>query len=151
MSTSTRQDRYTLIALLCLFTAFLLFVHRFPLVLFSVFPALGAALLIMRGRLQKRFAKTPIRQVAYVSLTESVYNYYTANVGEDEGGRPITERRREKVGEKRRDTPLKRRIDPCYVDFDEYIASKGNPLVMVCGRSGMGKSELMKVLLLTVV
>ena len=72
-------------------------------------------------------------------------------VGEDEDGRPIMERRREKVGEKRRDTPLKRRIDPCYVNFQEYISSKGNPLVMVCGRSGMGKSELMKVLLLAVV
>jgi hypothetical protein len=127
VSTSTRQDRYKFIALLCLLTALLLFTRRFPLVLFSVFPAFGAALLLMRGRLQKRFAKTPIRQVAYVSLTEPVYHYYTANVGDDENGRPITERRREKVGERRRDTPLKRRVDPCYVDFDEYISSKGTP------------------------
>ena len=59
------------------------------------------------------------------------------------------ERRREKVGQKRRDIPLKKYIDHCYVNFDEYIARKGNPSVMVCGRSGMGKSELMNVLLLS--
>jgi hypothetical protein len=151
VSTFTREERYKLIALLCFFTFVLLFTRRSPLALFAVFPAIGAALLIMKPRLQRKFARTPIRQVAYVSLTEPVYRYYNANVGEDEDGRPVTERRREKVGEKRRDTPLKRRIDPCYVDFQEYISSKGNPLVMVCGRSGMGKSELMKALLLTVV
>src|SRR2546430_2484858 len=102
VSTFTREDRYKLIALLCLFTFLLLSTRRFPLVLFSVFPAIGAALLIMKARLQRHFARTPIRQVAYVSLTEPVYHYYSANVGEDEDGRPITERRRERVGEKRR-------------------------------------------------
>ncbi len=37
----------------------------------------------------------------------------------------------------------------CYVNFDEYIGRKGNPSVMICGRSGMDKSELMNVLLLS--
>ncbi len=151
VSTFTRGDRYKLIALLTFFTVLLVATRKFPLVLIATVPAAVVAFLVMRTRILKRFARTPIRQVAYVSLTEPVYHYYNANVGEDEDGRPIVERRREKVGEKRRDTPLKRRIDPCYVNFDEYISSKGNPLVMVCGRSGMGKSELTKTLLLTVV
>ncbi len=105
----------------------------------------------MRGRLLRKFAKTPIRQVAYVSLMEPVYRYYNARVGEDESGHAITETRREVVGHRRRDVPLRRRIDPCYVNFDEYIEEKSNRLVMICGRSGTGKSELMKVLLLSVV
>ncbi len=53
------------------------------------------------------------------------------------------------VGYGKREIPLVRRIDHCYVNFDEYIGRKGNPSVMVCGRSGMGKSELMNVLLLS--
>ncbi len=150
VSTASREDRYKIIALLSLLTALLLFVHRLPLSLFSAFPAVGAALLLMRGRLQKRLAKTPIRQVAYVSLTEPVYHYYEARVGHDEDGRAITEKRREVVGHRRRDVPVRKSIDPCYVDFDEYFSGKSNRLVMICGRSGTGKSELMKVLLLSV-
>ncbi len=150
VSTASREDRYKIIALLSLLTALLLFVHRLPLSLFSVFPAVGAALLIARGWLQRRFAKTPIRQVAYASLMEPVYHYYDARVGRDEDGRAITERRREVVGQRRRDVPVRKSIDPCYVDFDEYLSGKSNRLVMICGRSGTGKSELMKVLLLSV-
>ena len=151
VSTFERQEKYKLIALLCVFAFLLLLTRRFPLFLFAVFPAVGAGALIMRGRLQRRFARTPIRQVAYVSLMEPVYRYYNARVGEDESGHAITETRREVVGHKRRDVPLRRRIDPCYVNFDEYIEGKSNRLVMICGRSGTGKSELMKVLLLSVV
>ena len=151
VSTFTKWDKYKLIALCTFFAVVLVSTRKLPLVLIATVPAVAVALLVMRTRILRHFAKTPIRQVAYVSLSEPVYTYYSANVGEDEDGRPMMERRREKIGEKRRDTPLKRRIDPCYVNFQEYISSKGNPLVMVCGRSGMGKSELMKVLLLTVV
>ena len=151
VSTFERQEKYKLIALLCVFAFLLLLTRRFPLVLFAVFPAVGAGALIMRGRLQRKFARTPIRQLAYVSLMEPVYRYYNARVGEDESGHAITETRREVVGHRRRDVPLKRRIDPCYVNFDEYIEGKSNRLVIICGRSGTGKSELMKVLLLSVV
>lgn len=150
VSTASREDRYKIIALLSLVTALLLFVHRFPLSLFSAFPAAGAALLVMRGRLQRMFARTPIRQVAYASLIEPVYHYYDARVGRDGDGRAITERRREVVGHRRRDVPDRKSIDPCYVDFDECLSVKSNRLVMICGRSGTGKSELMKVLLLSV-
>jgi hypothetical protein len=151
VSTFTKWDKYRLIALCTFFAVVLASTRKLPLILIATVPAVAVALLVMRTRILRHFARSPIRQVAYVSLTEPVYHYYSANVGEDEDGRPMMERRREKVGEKRRDTPLKRRIDPCYVNFQEYISSKGNPLVMVCGRSGMGKSELMKVLLLAVV
>ena len=152
-STFTKGDRYKLIAVFTAATAltFLATRHSLLYVLLTVFPALGVALLIMRTRILRHFAKTPIQQVAYVSLVEPVYNRYTINVGTDEDGNPITERRSEVVGYKRRDPPLKRYIDPCYVDFEEYIAGKGNPMVLVCGLPGMGKSELEKVLLLSTV
>jgi energy-coupling factor transporter ATP-binding protein EcfA2 len=150
VSTSSREDRYKVIALLSLLTALLLFFHRLPLSLFCVFPAAGAGLLIARGKLQRRSARTPIRQVAYASLIEPVYHYYDARVGRDEDGHALTERRREVVGHRRRDVPVRKSIDPCYVDFDEYLSGKSNRLVMICGRSGTGKSELMKVLLLSV-
>ncbi|MDV3277594.1 MAG: hypothetical protein LYZ69_03905 [Nitrososphaerales archaeon] len=89
VSTFTKWQRYKLIAILASFTFLLLYTRRFPLDLFAVFPAIGAAILIMRTRILRHFAKTPIRQVAYVSLIEPVYHYYTVNVGEDENGRPI--------------------------------------------------------------
>ncbi len=151
VSTFTKWDRFKFVALFTFFALLLAYTRKFPLDVIALAPAAVVVFLVMRTRIQKHFAKTPIRQVAYVSLTEPVYDYYTANVGEDENGRPIMERRREKVGEKRRDTPLKKYIASCYVNFEEYISSKGNPLVMVCGLSGMGKSELTKVLLLRVV
>jgi len=151
VSTFTKRDKYEFIALCAFFTVLLVFTRKLPLILIGAVPAAVVVFLVMRTRILRRFARTPIRQVAYVSLTEPVYHYYSASVGQDEDGRPITERRREKVGKRRRETPLKRRVDPCYVDFQEYVSSKGNPLVMVCGRSGMGKSELVKAILLTVV
>ncbi len=37
------------------------------------------------------------------------------------------------------------------MNFQEFLSGKSNRLLMVCGRSGTGKSELMKVFLLSVV
>ncbi len=147
VSTFTKWERFKYIAGLSGATILLLFTRTFPLDLFAVFTALGAAIFMMRTRILRHFAKTPIRQVAYVSLTKPIYDRYTVRVGEDENGNPIMERRSRVVGHERRDPPLKVYVDPCYANFDEYIASKRNPLVMICGLSGMGKSELMTVLL----
>lgn len=151
VSTFTRKKRYEYAVGLAVLTFVLLYSRRFPFDVIAIATAVGAALFAVRTRVLRHFAKTPIRQVAYVSLIEPIYNRYTVNVGADEDGNPITERRSEVVGYKLRDPPLKRYIDPCYVNFEEYIAGKGNPMVMVCGLSGMGKSELTKVLLLSTV
>lgn len=148
VSTFTKGEKYKLVAILSFFTFLLLFTRRLPFVAIAAIPALGVALLIMRGRLLRRFARTPVRQVAYVSLIEPIYDYYTAKVGEDENGRPIMERRREVVGHRKRDIPRVQRIDPCYVDLLRYIAEKKNPSVLISGRPGMGKTELMKLLLI---
>ena len=94
----------------------------------------------MRTSILRKFARTPIRQVAFADLMEPVEEYRRSSSGES---RPVI------VGYRKREIPLVRRIDHCYANFDEYIARKGNPSVMVCGRSGMGKSELMNVLLLS--
>jgi len=103
---------------------------------------------MMRGRLLRHFAKTPVRQVSYVSLIEPIYDHYTATVGHDEDGNPITERRSRVVGHKKREIPLAKEIDPSYVDILRYIDDKRNPSVLISGRPGMGKTELMKLLLI---
>ncbi|MDG7024155.1 MAG: ATP-binding protein, partial [Nitrososphaerota archaeon] len=136
-----------LIVILGLFTFLLLFTRRLPFVAFAVFPALGITLLVMRGRLSRRSARTPVRQVSYVSLIEPIYDHYTATVGRDEDGNPITERRSRVVGHKKREIPLATEIDPSYVDILQYIDDKRNPSVLISGRPGMGKTELMKLLL----
>ncbi len=75
-----------------------------------------AALLVMRTRILRRFAKTPIRQVAFADLMEPVYR--TEQVRDRETGeyRPVDR----VVGYKRRDFPITRRIDPCYVNLTEH-------------------------------
>lgn len=145
VSTFTKKEKYEYITGLVFLTFLLVYSRRFPLFLFAIFPALGAALFIMRTRILRRFAKTPVRQVAYADLMEPVYR--TEQVRDGETGELRTVDRI--VGYKRCDFPLIRHIDPCYVDLVEYITKKGNPSVLICGRSGMGKSELMKVLLLS--
>jgi hypothetical protein len=147
VSTFTKGEKYELIAFLGFFTFLLLFTRRFPLVAFAALPALGVALLIMRGRLLRHFAKTPVRQISYVSLIEPIYDHYTATVGHDEDGNPITERRSRVVGHKKREMPLAKPIDPSYVDILRFIEDKRNPSVLISGRPGMGKTELMKLLL----
>ena len=114
---------------------------------FESLPALGVVLLVMRGRLLRHFAKTPVKQTSYVSLTEPIYDHYTDTVGYDEDGRPITERKSRIVGHKKREIPLVTRIDPSYVDILRFIEDKRNPSVLISGRPGMGKTELMKLLL----
>ncbi|MDG6909642.1 MAG: ATP-binding protein [Nitrososphaerota archaeon] len=147
VSTFTKGEKYKLIVILGLFTFLLLFTRRLPFVAFAVFPALGITLLVMRGRLSRRSAKTPVRQVSYVSLVEPIYDHYTATVGRDEDGNPITERRSRVVGHKKREIPLATQIDPSYADILRYIDDKRNPSVLISGRPGMGKTELMKLLL----
>jgi hypothetical protein len=147
VSTFTKGEKYELTAVLGLFTFLLLFTRRFPLVAIAALPALGIALLVMRGRLLRHFAKTPVRQISYVSLTEPIYDHYTATIGHDEDGNPITERRSRVVGYKKREIPLVKPIDPSYVDILRFIEDKRNPSVLISGRPGMGKTELMKLLL----
>ena len=147
VSTFTKGEKYKLIALLGFFTFLLLLTRRLPFVAIAAIPALGVALLIMRGRLLRHFARTPVRQVSYVSLTEPVYDHYTATVGRDDDGSPITERRSRVVGHRKREIPLAKEIDPSYVDILRYIDDKRNPSVLISGRPGMGKTELMKLLL----
>lgn len=147
VSTFTRGEKYELIGVLGFFTFLLLFTRRFPLVAIAVLPALGVALLVMRGRLLRHFAKTPVKQTSYVSLTEPIYDHYTITVGHGEDGSPITERRSRVVGHKKREIPLPKAIDPSYVDILRYIEDKRNPSVLISGRPGMGKTELMKLLL----
>lgn len=147
VSTFTKGEKYELIGVLGLFTFLLLFTRRFPLVAIAALPALGVALLIMRGRLLRHFAKTPVKQISYVSLIEPIYDHYTATVGYDDDNRPITERRSRIVGHKKREIPLVKPIDPSYVDILRFIEDKRNPSVLISGRPGMGKTELMKLLL----
>jgi Cdc6-like AAA superfamily ATPase len=147
VSTFTKGEKYELIAFLGFVTFLLLFTRRFPLVAFAALPALGVALLIMRGRLLRHFAETPVKQISYVSLIEPIYDQYTATVGHDEDGNPITETRSRVVGHKKREIPLVKAIDPSYVDILRFIEDKRNPSVLISGRPGMGKTELMKLLL----
>ena len=147
VSTFTKGEKYELIGVLGLFTSLLLLTRRFPLVAIATLPALGVALLVMRGRLLRHFAKTPVKQISYVSLTEPIYDHYTDTVGYDEDGRPITERKSRIVGHKKREIPLVTRIDPSYIDILQYIDNKRNPSMLISGRPGMGKTELMKLLL----
>jgi hypothetical protein len=149
VSTFTKGEKFKIIAVLVAVTILLIYSRKLNLILVSFVPAAAAALLIMRTRILRRFAHMPIRQVAYAALMEPIQEYRYYNAGRDEDGRLIEEKRLETVGYRKRDIPLVRHIDHCYVDLDEEISRKGNRSVMVCGRSGMGKSELMKVLLLS--
>lgn len=102
----------------------------------------------MRQKLLRKLTKSRIMQVAYAWLIEPITQERTRTTGRDDNGRPIEVRETVVVGHRRRDIPLVEHIDPCYVDLQKYISHKANQLVMICGRSGMGKSELMKMLLL---
>jgi hypothetical protein len=148
VSIFTRRQKFGYIAGLLGLTALLLFTRTFPLVLFAAIPASIAVLLIMRRKLLRKLTKSRIMQVAYAELIEPITRERTRIVGTDDNGRPIERRETVVIGHKRRDIPLVEHIDPCYVDLQRYVSRKANPLVMVCGRSGMGKSELMKMLLL---
>lgn len=147
VSTFTKAEKYKFILLFGFFTFLLLLPRRFPFVAMAVFPALGVILLVMRGRLLRRFARTKVKQVSYVSLTEPIIRDREVTVGEDDFGRPIRQTEQYVAGYKRRDIPRPQKIDPSYVNLLEYIGEKGNPSVLVSGRPGMGKSELMKLLL----
>jgi energy-coupling factor transporter ATP-binding protein EcfA2 len=151
VSTFTRKQKFGYIAGLLGLTALLLFTRTFPFILLAAIPASIATLLIMRRKLLRKLTKSRIMQVAYAELIEPITQERTRIVGRDDNGRPIEERETVVVGHKRRDIPLVEHIDLCYVDLQKYISRKANPLVMICGRSGMGKSELMKMLLLTLV
>ncbi|MDG6979091.1 MAG: ATP-binding protein, partial [Nitrososphaerota archaeon] len=48
---------------------------------------------------------------------------------------------------RKREIPLAKEIDPSYVDILRYVDDKRNPSVLISGRPGMGKTELMKLLL----
>ena len=148
VSTFTRKQKFGYILGLLALTTLLLFTRTFPFILLAAIPATVAALLIMRRKLLRKLTKSRIMQVAYAELIEPITQERTRIVGTDDNGRPIERRETVVVGHKRRDIPLVEHIDPCYVDLQKYIARKANPLVMICGRSGMGKSELMKMLLL---
>jgi hypothetical protein len=148
VSTFTRKQKFGYILGLLGLTALLLFTRTFPFILLAAIPATVAALLIMRRKLLRKLTKSRIMQVAYAELIEPITQERTRIVGTDDNGRPIERRETVVVGHKRRDIPLVEHIDPCYIDLQKYIARKANPLVMICGRSGMGKSELMKMLLL---
>jgi hypothetical protein len=148
-STYTGRDKYKWIAILTAVTILTAMLNRHsPLVLLSIFPALGVSLLVMRTRIQRHFARTPVRQVAYVSLFEPIYRDYQEQVGEDEDGRPIMATRQKPVGTRRRDVPLPQQIEPSYVDLLKYIEEKKNPSVLVTGQPMMGKTNLTIMLIL---
>lgn len=149
VSTFTRKQKYKYILGLFALTALLLFTRTFPFFLFAAIPATVATLLMMRRKLLRKLTQSRIMQVAYAELIEPITQERTRTVGRDDNGRPIEKRETVVVGHRRRDIPLVEHIDPCYVDLQRYASRKGNPLVMICGRSGMGKSELMKMLLLS--
>ena len=140
VSTFTKKTKHEIIAFLLLIAFLLVYSQKPALVLIAIVPVALAALLIMRTDMLRRFARTPIRQVAFADLLEPIVEH-----GQSASGRS----RPEVVGYGKREIPLVKRIDHCYVNFEEYIGRKGNLSVMVCGRSGMGKSELMNVLLLS--
>lgn len=149
VSTFTRKEKYKYILGLSALTAVLVFTRTFPFYLFAAIPAAVAVLLIFRRKLLKKLTKSRIMQVAYAELIEPITQERTKIVGRDDNGRPIEKHETVVVGHRRRDIPLVEHIDPCYVDLQKYVSRKANPLVMICGRSGMGKSELMKMLLLS--
>ncbi len=140
VSTFTKKTKHEIIGFLILIASLLVYSRKPALILVAFVPIALAALLIMRTRILKKFARTPIRQVPFADLLEPITEYRQSSSGRS--GPEI-------VRYGRREIPLVRRIDHCYVNFGEYIGRKGNPSVMVCGRSGMGKSELMNVLLLS--
>jgi hypothetical protein len=140
VSTFTKKTKHEIIAFLILIAFLLVYSRKPALVVIAIVPIALAALLIIRTSILRKFARTPIRQVAFADLMEPIEEYRQSSSGES---RPVI------VGYRKREIPLVKRIDHCYVNFEEYITRKGNPSVMVCGRSGMGKSELMNVLLLS--
>jgi hypothetical protein len=140
VSTFTKKTKHEIIAFLILIGSLLVYSRKPTLVVVAVVPIALATLLIMRTSILRRFARTAIRQVAFADLLEPIIEYRQTSSGTS---------RPEVVGYGKREIPLVKRIDHCYVNFEEYIGRKGNPSVMVCGRSGMGKSELMNVLLLS--
>ena len=73
VSTFTKGEKHKIIAVLVIVTLLLVYSRRLDLVLIAIVPALVAALLVMRTRILRRFAKTPIRQVAFADLMEPVY------------------------------------------------------------------------------
>ena len=140
VSTFTKKTKHEIVAFLILIAFLLLYSRKPVLIAVALIPIAIASLLIMRTSILRRFARTPIRQVAFVDLLEPIVEYRQSAPGRS---------RPEIVRYGKREIPIVKRIDHCYANFDEYIARKGNPSVMVCGRSGMGKSELMNVLLLS--
>ncbi len=140
VSTFTKKTKHEIVAFLILIAFLLVYSRKPTLVVVAMVPITLAALLIMRTSMLRRLAHTPIRQVAFADLLEPIIEYRQSASGKS---------RPEVVRYGKKETPLVRRIDHCYVNLEEYIGQKGNPSVMVCGRSGMGKSELMNVLLLS--
>ncbi len=140
VSTFTKKTKHEVVGFLILIGSLLIYSRKPTLIVVALIPIALAALLIMRTNILRKFARTPIRQVAFADLLETIIEYRQSASGRS---------RPEIIRFGKREIPLVKRIDHCYVNFDEYIARKGNPSVMVCGRSGMGKSELMNVLLLS--
>ena len=140
VSTFTKKSKHEIVGFLILIASLLIYSRKPALILVALVPIVLASLLIMRTSILRRFARTPIRQVAFADLLEPIVEYRQSSSGRS---------RPEIVKYGKRGIPLVKRIDHCYVNFEEYIGRKGNPSVMVCGRSGMGKSELMNVLLLS--
>ena len=140
VSTFTKKTKHEVIGFLILIASLLVYSRKPALILVALVPITLAVLLIMRTSILRRFARTPIGQVAFADLLEPIVEYRQS---------ASSRSRPEVVRYGKREIPLVKRIDHCYVNFEEYIGRKGNPSVMVCGRSGMGKSELMNVLLLS--
>jgi hypothetical protein len=140
VSTFTKKTKHEIVGFLTLIASLLVYSRKPALILVALGPIALVALLIMRTSILRKLARTLIRQVAFADLLEPIVEYRQTSSGRS---------RPEIVRYGKREIPLVRRIDHCYVNFEEYIGRKGNPSVMVCGRSGMGKSELMNLLLLS--
>ncbi len=68
VSTFTKKTKHEIVAFLILIAFLLLYSRKPVLIAVALIPIAIAALLIMRTSILRRFARTPIRQVAFADL-----------------------------------------------------------------------------------
>ena len=69
VSTFTKKTKHEIIGFLILIASLLVYSRKPTLILVALVPIALAALLIMRTSILRRFARTPIRQVAFADLS----------------------------------------------------------------------------------
>ena len=86
VSTFTKKTKHEIVAFLILIAFLLVYSQKPTLVVIAVVLIALAALLIMRTSILRKFARTPIRQVAFADLMEPVEEYRRSSSGES---RPV--------------------------------------------------------------